>query len=1069
MLYGDRTMNKLLRVLILLVFFGLGISCASAANVVSFNPQTVELLPGSSQNVQIVMDEIPNGLSGFNITFTIIDPEIAEITAVSHPTWAILKSNSTTPSSSVWIKASDLTNITVPGNTNVPFGTITIKGKKAGTTDLNITGGYYDPDGDFSEHGIPGVIKGSITVLDIESPVINSVSLNNSEPGIGDSILVTVNATDNIGISSVKANNISLVQQGGSIWTGSITALEGTHSVNVSAEDAAGNIAWNNSTSYTAVTKPVTKPHANFTSNVTSGNPPLFVYFNDSSLNADNITWDFGDGTPTSNESNPIHMFEDSGIYTVNLTATNTNGTDTKSATITVFDIQSPVINSVILSNSEAKTGDSILVTVNATDNLGVSRVKANGISLTKQGGSIWNGSITALEGTHSVNISAEDAAGNIAWNNSTSYTAVTPIIPVANFSSNVTEGYIPLYVQFNDSSINADNITWDFGDGSPASNESNPIHVFNNPRIYTVNLTATNANGTDTKSATITVKDPLSYTIDKIVLNITDSEGKLKEDRIVTTAGDVINYQVNVRNDGIFDLNNVTVTDSLIKDKLTLSNSSINNDTVLNAGEIWTYGGNYTITEEDINQNGTVGDGFIINNATVVCNELGPKTDTEKVSIQSFHYIIYKAVISPDDNGDCIVNSPGDEIPYRIVVKNDGSKVLHNFTVNDSKVNLTAQISELSPKEIWEQNVTYKLTQADMNNASENNDWNVTNTLNVSCKELSTLKSITIKTPIAKKPILSIYKSTIGIDEAGDKIINKAGDIINYQVVVKNTGTVKFTNINVSDPMVPKLTKVAGDHDNDDFLDPGELWEFRGNYTVTENDTNNDFIINTATVSYINDTNVTQSASSTLVLPVIKTYLNTSESKVLPVADFNATPSSGYAPLSVQFTDNSQNAESRSWDFNNDGVTDSTNKTSVYIYSTPGTYTANLAVRNANGTASKSTTINVLTATSSSSSSGSSGGSKHSSGGSSGSVTVSSSTATPSDKTDSTGSATVTQAQNNTPIKQNNESTVTNVEQTTVQNNNTSIPAKESKKTPSFEIALSIFCLLSVFLYKRR
>ena len=81
-------MDKLYRVLILLgIFLGLGISCASAANVVTFDPQTVEVYPGSSQDVKIVMDEVPDGLAGFNITISILDPEIAEITAVSFPSW----------------------------------------------------------------------------------------------------------------------------------------------------------------------------------------------------------------------------------------------------------------------------------------------------------------------------------------------------------------------------------------------------------------------------------------------------------------------------------------------------------------------------------------------------------------------------------------------------------------------------------------------------------------------------------------------------------------------------------------------------------------------------------------------------------------------------------------------------------------------------------------------------------------------------------------------------------------------------------------------------------------------
>ncbi|HHV24815.1 MAG TPA: hypothetical protein GXX65_09930, partial [Methanosarcina sp.] len=250
-------MNKLFRVLILLgVFLGLGISCASAAHVVSFNPQTVEVQPGSSQNFQIVMDEVPAGLAGFNITISVSDPEIAEITAVSFPSWGQLPRNSSFPSSSVWIKTVDLENKVVPGNTNVLLGTITLTGKKAGTAYLDVPKTTISADGGSSIN--PAVVKGSLSVLgdeppvvDKESPVINNVKLSSSAPETGDSIVVTVDATDDVGVTSVKANEISLLNQGGNLWKGSITALEGTHSVKVSAVDGAGNVAWDNSTSYT--------------------------------------------------------------------------------------------------------------------------------------------------------------------------------------------------------------------------------------------------------------------------------------------------------------------------------------------------------------------------------------------------------------------------------------------------------------------------------------------------------------------------------------------------------------------------------------------------------------------------------------------------------------------------------------------------------------------------------------------------------------------------------------------------------------------------------------------------
>ncbi|WP_095644615.1 PKD domain-containing protein, partial [Methanosarcina spelaei] len=72
-------------------------------------------------------------------------------------------------------------------------------------------------------------------------------------------------------------------------------------------------------------------------------------------------------------------------------------------------------------------------------------------------------------------------------------------ILPVANFSSNVTSGIVPLSVQFTDLSENATDWTWDFGDGSSAA-EQNPVHTYTSAGSYTVNLTVSNADGSDSE-----------------------------------------------------------------------------------------------------------------------------------------------------------------------------------------------------------------------------------------------------------------------------------------------------------------------------------------------------------------------------------------------------------------------------------------------------------------------------------------------------------------------------------------------------------------------------------------
>jgi PKD repeat protein len=165
-------MNKLLRVLILLgILLGLGVSCASAANVISFNPQIAQVHTGSSQNIQIMMDKVPAGLSGFKITIFVSDPKIAQIAAVSFPGWASMHTNSAVPTGSVWIEAVDLTDQVATGKTNVLLGTITLTGKKAGTTDLSIT--KTDIDDDKGNSIKPVVTKGKVNVVAnvLRSPV----------------------------------------------------------------------------------------------------------------------------------------------------------------------------------------------------------------------------------------------------------------------------------------------------------------------------------------------------------------------------------------------------------------------------------------------------------------------------------------------------------------------------------------------------------------------------------------------------------------------------------------------------------------------------------------------------------------------------------------------------------------------------------------------------------------------------------------------------------------------------------------------------------------------------------
>jgi PKD repeat protein len=79
------------------------------------------------------------------------------------------------------------------------------------------------------------------------------------------------------------------------------------------------------------------------------------------------------------------------------------------------------------------------------------------------------------------------------------------------------------------------------------------------------------------------------------------------------------------------------------------------------------------------------------------------------------------------------------------------------------------------------------------------------------------------------------------------------------------------------------------------------------------------------------------------------------------PVASFTAAPTTGTAPLTVQFTDTSSGTiVAWAWDFQDDGIVDATVPNPSFTYLTPGTYTARLTVANTAGSDDATRTITV-------------------------------------------------------------------------------------------------------------
>jgi len=153
---------------------------------------------------------------------------------------------------------------------------------------------------------------------------------------------------------------------------------------------------------------------------------------------------------------------------------------------------------------------------------------------------------------------------------------------------------------------------------------------------------------------------------------------------------------------------------------------------------------------------------------------------------------------------------------------------------------------------------------------------------------------------------------------------------------------TVNFTDLSTNSPTSWSWT--FGDGGTSVAQNPGYTYNSAGTYTVSL----------TATNAYGSDTE-TKTGYITVTAPTNDP----------PVADFSGTPTSGDAPLVVNFTDlSTENPTSWSWTFGDGGTSVAQNP--GYTYNSVGTYTVSLTATNAYGsdTETKTGYITVTEAT---------------------------------------------------------------------------------------------------------
>ena len=287
----------------------------------------------------------------------------------------------------------------------------------------------------------------------------------------------------------------------------------GSYNVTLTAGNADGSDT-KTMIDYIQVISPVIAPVADFAATQSAITEGESVTFSDlSTSNPSSWNWTFEGGTPaTSTAQNPKVTYASEGIYSVTLKATNSSGSDTKTATgfITVNRIPTPPEADFVADITSIKEGESVSFTDQSTNTPTSWNWTFEGgtpVSSTAQNPTVTYNTL----GTYTVTLSASNLDGSDS-ESKVEYITVNalPKPPVADFTYDRNTIDVEGVVSFTDISTNKPTSwIWTFEGGDPATSmDQNPSVVYHNAGSYDVTLTAYNndGEGTETKLSLIVV-----------------------------------------------------------------------------------------------------------------------------------------------------------------------------------------------------------------------------------------------------------------------------------------------------------------------------------------------------------------------------------------------------------------------------------------------------------------------------------------------------------------------------------------------------------------------------------
>ena len=328
------------------------------------------------------------------------------------------------------------------------------------------------------------------------------------------------------------------------------------------------------------------------------------------------------------------------------------------------------------------------------------------------------------------------------------------------------------------------------------------------------VTVTGTPTGGTLT-NATDDLETPIAFAPSFGVAKTTAS--------VPVNAGSTLVYDFALTNTGNVSIQNVVVADAKCAAAPALQSGDSDNDSGLDPTETWLLNcTSIAVTQAEVDA------GQVDNTATLNGQDPNGATVTQ-VDDSLSTPIAAAPAFSVAKSTASVPAVAGDTLTYSFAVDNDGNVSINNINLSDPKCVAppayqsgdTNSDGSLGPSETWNYGCTsLAVTQAEIDAGQ------VDNTVSLSGNEPdgSVVTPVTdlLQTPVTPNPSWTLAKSTASTPAM-------AGDTLNYDFLVTNTGNVSITGVSIADAKcaaAPVLT-AGTDLLADSVLSPSEAWGF--------------------------------------------------------------------------------------------------------------------------------------------------------------------------------------------------------------------------------------------------